>query len=348
MTRPNARDPRDERAERVEELDPSDVTDDLDPLDDDLDDDLDGGDRDGFDEDYEEWGAAAPVVTDEGVYGTLPDRRAVFREYQRQERPWRDTLVRLAGMALAVFGGLWLVLFSASEATSEAVARPALESLVDTMTGLPGLLELHQNEITAATGDAEVPGYPLPVTIPSDAVAGGPDEWRDVILEQSSALLYAEGPDALAGGEDAEGSGTFSTSGGTRLLMSNLTESRHDSIAFLLWPLGIAAAVALIAIVAVGSGFVRFGALGLATAAAGIPAVLMGGLAWGIVAFVGSDGSALAEQGHAIASDLAWLPLRNGLTFVVVGLGVAVAARVAAVFFPAPRRPIVQAEAIEG
>lgn len=339
MTRP---DKRDERTEEVEELEP------LEPMDDLRDlrhpDDLDHLDED----DYEEWGAAAPVVTDEGVYGTLPDRREVFREYQRQERPWRDTLVRLAGMALAVFGGLWLVLFSASEATSEAVARPALESLVDTMTGLPGLLELHQNEISAATGDAEVPGYPLPVTLPSDEVGEGPEQWREVILEQSGALLYAEGPDAFADGEEAEGGGTFSTSGGTRLLMSNLTEARHDSITFLVWPFGIAAVVALIAIVAVGSSFLRFGALGLATAAAGLPAVLIGGLAWGIVAFVGSDGSALAEQGHEIASDLVWLPLRNGLTFVVVGLGVAVAARVAAVFFPPPREPIVRAEAIEG
>jgi hypothetical protein len=335
MTRPNERD---ERAEEIDELDPPEVTDDL----------HDGDDLDGVEEDeYEEWGAAAPVVTDEGVYGTLPDRREVFREYQRQERPWRDTLVRLAGMALAVLGGLWLVLFSASEATSEAVARPALESLVDTMTGLTGLLELHQNEISAATGDAEVPGYPLPVTIPSDEVGEGPEQWREVILEQSSALLYAEGPDALADGAEAEGGGTFSTSGGTRLLMSNLSESRHDSITSLVWPLGIAAVVALIAIVAVGSSFLRFGALGLATAAAGIPAVLVGALAWGVVAFVGSDGSALAEQGHAIASDLAWLPLRNGLTFVVVGLGVAIAARVVAVFFPAPRAPIVRTEVTE-
>lgn len=339
MTRPD-RELSDERDEEFEDAESTEASDEVS-------DDLDG---DVYDDestdDYEEWGAAAPVVTDEGVYGTLPDRRDVFREYQRQERPWRDTLVRLAGMALAVFGGLWLVLFSASEATSEAVARPALESLVDTMVGLPGLLELHEPEISAETGDAEVPGYPLPITIPSEA--DGPDEWREVILEQSSALLYADGPDALADGAEAEGSGTFSTSGGTRLLMSNLTQSRHDSIAFLLWPLGIAAVVALIAIVAVGSGFLRFGALGLATAAAGIPAVLVGGLAWGIVAFVGSDGSALAEQGHEIASDLAWLPLRNGLTFVVVGLGVALAARVVAVFFPAPRRQIVHAEVVEG
>jgi hypothetical protein len=283
-------------------------------------------------------------VTDEGVYGTLPDRQRVFREYERQERPWRDTLVRLAGMAFAVAGGLWLALFSASEATSEEVARPALESLVDTMVGLPGLLEVHATTISEADGDAEVPGYPLPITIPADDVAEGPARWREVILEQSSALLYAEGPDAFG---EAEGGGTFSTSGGTRLLMSNLTESRHSSFAFLVWPLGIATVVSAIAIVAVGSAFLRFGALGLATATAGLPSIAIGALGWAIVTFVGSDGSALAEEGHGIASDLVWLPIQNGLTFLVVGLAVALGARVASAVFTAHPAPVAREEAYE-
>ena len=296
------------------------------------------------DEDYREWGAAAPVVTDDGVYGTLPDRQQVFREYRRQERPWRDTLVRLTGMVLAVAAGLWLVALSGSEATSEEAARPALESLVDTMVGLPGLLEVHESTIRAATGDAEVPGYPLAVTIPADDVAEGPARWREVILEQSSALLYTEGPGVFG---ESEGAGTFSTSGGTRLLMENLSESRNGSFSFLVWPLGIVAVVAAIGIVVVGSSFGRFTALGLATAAAGVPAVVVGVLAWMVVTFVGSDGSALAEQGHEIASDLAWLPLRNGLTFIVAGMVVAVTARVAGAVFHARPAPLARSEAYE-
>lgn len=299
-----------------------------------------------IEDDDQAWVEPAPVVTDEGVYGTLPDRAVVFREYQRQERPWRDTWIRVAGMILAVTAGLWLVFLSAGEATSEEVARPALETLTDTMVGLPGLLELHATEISDATGNAQVPGYPLPVTIPSDEVNAGPERWREVLLEQSSALLYLEGPDALANG-DTGGGGTFSTTGGTRLLMENLTQSRHDSLSFLVWPLAIAAFVSAIAIVAVGSSFGRFVALGLAVAAAGIPAIGLGALSWALVAFVGSDGSALAEAGHGIASDLAWLPLRNGLTFLAAGMAVAVAARLMGAIFKPESRPIVQRETVE-
>ncbi|MGE3960173.1 MAG: hypothetical protein AB7F65_00660 [Dehalococcoidia bacterium] len=302
---------------------------------------------DAIEDDDRPWGAPAPVVTDEGVYGTIPARQRVFREYQREERPWRDTWVRLAGMAFAVIAGLWLVLLSGSEATGDEVARPALESMVETMTGLPGLLELHAAEITVTGGDVAVPGYPLPVTIPDAEVPAGPDRWREVILEQSSALLYVEGPDALAGESGAEGGGTFSTAGGTKLLMSNLSESRHSSFAFLLWPLGLVAVAAGLATVAGGSSFGRFTALGIATAAAGVPALVVGALSWAIVVFVGSDGSALAEVSHEIAAELAWLPIRNGLTFIVVGLLVALAARVVAVFFPAPHRSIVPAAAEE-
>lgn len=287
-----------------------------------------------------DWGAPAPVVTDQGVYGTLPERRReAFRDYRRRERPVRDTWMRLAGAAFAITAGLWLVVFSASQSTSEEVARPALESLVDTMVGLPGLLDAHEATISAASGDATVPGYPLPVTIPAADVPAGPDRWREVVLEQSSAILYVDGPEAFADGEDTGGGGTFSTSGGTRLLMNNLSASRHDSFGFLIWPLGIAAVVAATAILATGAGFGRFVALGLATAAAGLPAIALGVLSWGIVLFIGSDGSALAEAGHAIASDLAWLPIRNGLTLLVAGIAVTVAARVVGAIFRAAPTP---------
>lgn len=293
------------------------------------------------------WGAPAPVVTDEGVYGTLPPRRPSFDEYQRESRPRRNTGLRLAGTALAVAAGLWLLVFSASQASSETVARPALESLLDTMVGLPELLELHHDEIAEVSGDATVPGYPLAITIPAEEVAAGPEHWREVLLEQSSALLYQEGPSALSSGEDTGGGGTFSTSGGVKLLMSNLTESRHASLAFLVWPLGLAAIVAAIAVIALGPSFSRFVTLGVSTAVAGFPAIGLGILSWLIVTFVGSDGSALADTAHSIASDLAWSPLRNGLTFVVTGLVVAVLARLLASVFRAPAAASRRREAYE-
>lgn len=331
------------RAEALEQEDDLPYDDEGDELD------ADAGEYDDYEEDdeYEDdraWNDPAPVVTDEGVFGRLPDRQRAFREYQRQERPWGEPWTRLSATLLALTGGIWLLFFSASEATSAEVARPALESITDTLVGLPDLLELHATEISAASGAAEVPGYPLPVTIPADEVSAGPERWREVVLEQSSAILYAEGPDAFAPDGGAGGGGTFSTTGGTKLLMGNLTAARHDGLQFLLWPLGIAALVGALGVVAMGSSFGRYVTLGIATAAAGLPAIVLGVLAWLLVAFVGSDGSALAETSHRVAADLAWLPIQNGLTLLFAGFLVALAARLMGAVFRPARPPLTRRE----
>jgi hypothetical protein len=279
---------------------------------------------------------AAPVVTDEGVYGEIPEQRRVEREYEREDRPWRDTLVRLAGIVLALSAAAWLVLFSASQATGERVAQPALESLMETMTGLTGLLALHADEVRA-TG--EVPGYPLAVTIPPEDRDTGAARWRAVVLAQSSTILYEEGPDALNPDGAAAAAGTFSTPGGIRLLMSNLTSARHTTASALLWPVGLVALVAGAAVLAVGSRFGRFQALGFGLTAAGIPAIGVGLLGYAVVLFAGSDGSALAEAGHDIAWSLAGIPLRNGITVLVAGIVLVILARIASMLFGRPEEP---------
>ncbi|MDA1010471.1 MAG: hypothetical protein O2888_03240, partial [Chloroflexi bacterium] len=276
----------------------------------------------------------APVVTDQGVYGTLPDRRRVEREYAREERPWRDTLVRLLGTLLAVGAAVWLVLLSAHQATGEQVARPALGTLVETMTGLPDLLTLHEETIRA-TG--EVPGFPLAVTVPAEDRAAGPARWLEVVRDESAALLYEEGADAFnpEGGVTTEG--TFSTSGGARLLINNVSAGRHSLAGALLLPAGIVAALLALGVVAVGSRFGRFQALGFALAVAGIPALGAGALGYAIVTFAGSDGSALAEAGHEIAWSMAGIAVRNGLTVLVTGSVVVIAARILSAVFERER-----------
>lgn len=278
----------------------------------------------------------APVVTHEGVYGTLPDRRRLEREYAESERPWRDTMVRLLAILLALAAGLWLALYSAHQATGEEVGRPALASIVDTMTGLPTLLEIHEEPIRE-TGI--VPGYPLPATIPAEERDGGPARWRELLLDEATLLLYEDGVDAFNPESGVATDGTFSTSGGTKFLIDNLSTGRNRLADLLLWPAAIAAAVLAVGVIAVGSRFGRFQALGFALAVAGMPSIVLGALAYGLVAFAGTDGSALADTTHEIASSMAAIPIRNGVTLLLVGAGVGIAGRVMAAILdrePAP------------
>lgn len=280
----------------------------------------------------------APVVTDEGVYGTLPDRRWAEREYTREDRQWRDTLVRLFGILLVLGAAIWLLLYSTHQATGRVVAEPALESIVETMTGLPDLIVVHEEAIRA-TGD--IPGYPLSVTVPAEDRGAGPPRWREVILKESSTLLYEAGSDAFNPEEGVTTEGTFSTSGGARLLIDNLSLSNHQRANTLLWPTGIASLTLALGVLAVGSRFGRFQALGIALAVASVPAIALGGLAYALVVFAGSDGSALAEANHEIAWSIAGIPFRNGLTGLAAGLALAAAGRIATGIFERERRTTV-------
>lgn len=278
----------------------------------------------------------APVVTDEGVYGTLPPPRRTLRDYEAPERSARSTWSRAAGLLFALFAAAWLMLYSTAQATGETVALPAIERTVDSLTGLEGLLTLQEGAIRAMTEDPVVaPGFEVTgATLRASEVASGtPAEWHRLLLERASRSIYTSGTGVLApNGEQSDG-GAFSTSGGAMLLMNTLSESNHSLASALLVPLAVAAGLALAAMLALGSPFGRFQTTGFALLLAATPAIIVGVLGIGMLAFIGTDGSALAEETHDIASEVVRIPFRNGLTVFVAGLAIAILARIAGVFF---------------
>lgn len=278
----------------------------------------------------------APVVTDEGVYGTLPPPRRTLRDYEAPERSARSNWSRAAGILFALLAAGWLVLYSTAQATGETVALPAIERTVDSLTGLEGLLTLQASAIKEITGDpVVVPGFEVTgATLSAAEVASGtPSEWHQLLLERASRSIYTSGTDVLApNGEQSDG-GAFSTSGGAMLLMNTLSESNHSLASTLLMPLAVAAGLALAAMIALGRPFGRFQTTGFALLLAATPAIIVGVLGIGLLAFVGTDGSALATETHDIASEVVRIPFRNGLTVFVAGLAIAIPARIAGALF---------------
>ncbi len=288
--------------------------------------------------DYPFDSAPAPVVTDEGVYGTLPPRAtsvARLRDYDRG-RSAREQWTRVAAAVLALALGVWLVLYSASQVTGESVALPVIERTVEGMTGLQGLLVLHEAEIRAGTEDpAVIPGFSVPgVSLSRSEVTGGSvQDWHQALLERTARAVYQDGPAVLADGGEQSGQGAFSTAGGARLLMQTLSEGNHSLASMLLWPVGLVALLAAAAVLALGRAFSRFSAIGFALLVAAIPPVVAGVLGMGLVAFIGSDGSNLAQETNGLAGDLVRAPLRNGLTVALVGLAIALPARLVGAVF---------------
>lgn len=291
----------------------------------------------------------APVVTDQGVYGTLPApgmTLARLRDYERPQRPAREQWTRVAALVLALSMGLWLVLASASQATSQAVAIPAIERTVESMTGLEGLLELHADAIRAGSEDpAVIPGFSATgVSLSRQEVqAGEPGQWHALLLERTASAIYHDGPGILSDGSEQSGAGTFSTTGGARLLMQTLSETNHGRSSLLLWPLGLVVLASAAAVLALGRAFARFATLGFTLLVAAVPALLVAVLGMGLVAFIGSDGSGLAQETNGLASDIVRTPLRNGVTLAVVGLVILILARIAGAVFarsrPRPTTP---------
>lgn len=275
----------------------------------------------------------APVVMEEGVFGTPPSRMTLDdleRTRYHGSAPWISAAV--IGFALAVM--VWLAAYSAAQATGPTVALPVLERAVESLTGLRGLVTVQEPAIRAAAtaGDADapiiVPGFEVPGVALTRAQVqeGSPDDWYASLLRASAEAVRQGGVEALAFSPDAETGGWFSTPGGARLLARMLSEDNHNRATMLLWPSAIASLLLGTLVFVAGHGLGRLQALGVGLVLAAVPVGVAGLAGMGIVAFAGSDGSPLANSLSAMAAELARTPFRNAITLAFAGLAIAVPA----------------------
>ena len=248
---------------------------------------------------------------------------------------WIATL--LLTLALAA----WLAAHSASQATSEEAALPALERAVAALTEVDRLLDIHREEIAAqvvAGETVEVPGYPLDVRVPASRAAT-PSALRDELLARSAALVRAEGSAAFS---DPTGEppvvARLSSAGLMQAVMDGLTAARHERWAGYVSQLGglsaLLAALGLLLAVGVGR-FVRLG--GAAVAAAALVIVPTVALRVG-VGFVGED-DAVGFEAREIARSLLGAGLRNALWLAAAGIAVVVPAALLDRVFQDSERP---------
>ena len=274
----------------------------------------------------------APVVTPEGTFGdpSQPDLEALAA-YDPGTSP---VLLRLLALTVVALATAWVAAQSVAQATSEGVATEAQARGLATLTEVDTLLAFHAEDLRAqATEGAttlELPGFPVPgLAIPTTEVVTSTNELdlealRDRLLAASAARTYEDGSNALR--PDA------TASGGDRaidLAIDTLTREWHDRARLAALVLGGAAVVLGALLVLLGHGLGRFVALGVALTAAGILAAL-GALALRAATSAlgpGPEDPVLAEYA-SVLSDLAALPLRNGLVLAALGLVIALPATV--------------------
>ena len=212
----------------------------------------------------------APVVTDEGTFGHIPEPEPLLDDDEGWARP---LFARLATWLLVLVAAAWLVVLGGWQVTGRAVATPAIERAVASLGQIDSLLTMHHDAIVAAgAGNAAnpaariaIPGFPVPAATLTalEARDGSTAALRALVLGRAAKAIYADGTAALVGPDGTPThAAIFSTAGATRRLLAALTAANHDRLAALLWPLGIAAAALAAAGLGLGRGFGRFVALG--------------------------------------------------------------------------------------
>lgn len=291
----------------------------------------------------------APVVMDDD-YEQYPLPRASLRDLERQ-RPRSDTPefgARLAAVGLTLVAAAWLLAFTAQQVTSPGVALPVIQRGVDALTGLPALVVMHEEAIRTAAAQAPEPDSPVPVPgfevqgialTRAEVAAGGPAEWHRLLRERTALAIRQDGSISILAisGEPVD-EGVFSTSGGVRRVMENLSESNHSTAGTVAWPLGLVALGFAALVLVFGGPFSRFTLAGFALFVAAVPVALAGLLAMGVVAFAGSDGSAIADDFHGMAATLARAPLTNALVLGGAGLLIAIPGWLAGAIFDRSQR----------
>lgn len=231
---------------------------------------------------------------------------------------------------LAFFVFVLVVSVSCRQVTSPGPARNMIEAGLVTLTDIdqliaddgPALRQLAENSNETVIA---VPGYPLEVALTREEVLNSSDaELRQLLLDRSSGLVYAEGLKAFdrTGEQEVR---RVSVQGLLELGVSQVSESTHDR-ATLLALFGLAGAmVCTVLVAAMGEGFSRMRTVGVAVAIGAAPAVLLSFVVRLIVAEIGGD-DAFVSGLREIAQSALYVPLRNSAVAAIAGLVVVLVA----------------------
>jgi hypothetical protein len=261
----------------------------------------------------------------------------------------RRAAVWFLGVFLVGALALWLGVLSAHQATSEAVALPALERGVAALTDLGAMVDAQAESLAAqaASGSTvSLAGFPLRDVDASTADVTSSGEFdaalaHDAFLARAAQRVYMRGTAAFEGGDEiAAGASIFSAAGSIKTVLETLSSDNHGALTVWLWPVGATCLVLVALMLAAGNGFGRFFALGVTLLLASLP-VLLSALALRFALSVAApEGDRVVEEFVAIARQLTALPLRNALWTAGAGLAIAVPAAILdAVFERSVKRP---------
>lgn len=231
-------------------------------------------------------------------------------------------------LAVSIF--VLTVSISCRQATAPGQARNILEAGLVSLTDVDQMLADEGPAIRQAALESEdeqfiLPGYPIDIVLTREEVlSSNDDQLREMILERSSALLYAQGIEAFdeTGNQDLR---RFSIQGALEYGVGQVSEETHDRATLIAIIAIIVSAGAAAIVAATGSGWGRMRALGFAAIAGAIPVVVAFFLLRLMVGAVGGDDPFISGY-RDITNAALGVPLRNGLIVLAAGTAIVLAA----------------------
>jgi hypothetical protein len=241
---------------------------------------------------------------------------------------WRNVAKLAVAFVFLMVLAATLTSLTLFQATSEGAAKRTHRRAVAALSEIDPLIDrnwdaLQQQATSAAPGgQLQLADYPLDVPLTRDEVLNSSRaQLRDLLLDRSANLMYSRGTGALRSTPgSSSGVGMFTVGGLTDNGLGFLTRRHHDILGVLTFVLAATSVILAIALAALCRGFGRLASVGAVVVAASTPTLLAGlGARLYIRAISGSENDYVRQEFLAIGRGLAWIPIRNGIAFSVLG-----------------------------
>ena len=215
------------------------------------------------------------------------------------------------------------------QVTAESASKQTLRRSLAALTEIDPLLDRNYGDLQRSAQNAgagetvELRDFPVAVPLaPGDVLAMSKEQLRGVLLDRASDVMYRDGTSALSANAANRGSvGRFSVAGLTRHGLGFLRSRNHDILAVTTFVLAALCTALAITLAAMCRGFGRLTSVGMVVVAASIPVVL-GGIGARFYMRIASDGETeyIQREFLEIGQGLAWIPIRDGAAFTILGL----------------------------
>jgi hypothetical protein len=214
------------------------------------------------------------------------------------------------------------------QVTAEGASKRTLRRAVAALSEIDVLIERNYDDLQQRSASAgpnetvELRDFPLTIPLSRQEVAGASrDDLRDLLLNRSAEIMYGRGTDPLrAQPGSSQDVGAFSEAGITDNGLGFLRSRYHDILGVLTFALAALCVFLGVTLAALCRGFGRLASVGGVVLAAAIPLVLAGiGARFYMRIVSDSDTEYIQREFLEIGQGLAWIPIRNGLAFTVLG-----------------------------